>query len=186
MEKWGEVGRFSRFSHRAEHSQAVRMGRAALLLSPRKLKFRRKINVFQGTSLLSLDAKGRMTMPSRHRELLAQQCALEVTITRHPDGCLLIYPRDVWQERREALSRLGYAARVLQRIVLGSAVDLTIDAAGRLLIPADLRVLAGLKKEVALVGLGTHFELWDAEALARQEAEALAAGFEAAAGGFQF
>ena len=162
------------------------MGRAALLLSPRKLKFRRKINVFQGTSLLSLDAKGRMTMPSRHRELLAQQCALEVTITRHPDGCLLIYPRDVWKERREALSRLGYAARVLQRIVLGSAVDLTIDAAGRLLIPADLRVLAGLKKEVALVGLGTHFELWDAEALARQEAEALAAGIEAAAGGFQF
>ena len=65
-------------------------------------------------------------------------------------------------------------------------MDLTVDAAGRLLIPADLRVLAGLRKEVALVGLGTHFELWDAQELTRQEAEALAAGLEAAAGGFQF
>ena len=114
------------------------------------------------------------------------ECALEVTMTRHPDGCLLIYPRNVWLERREALAKLGYAARVLQRIVLGSAVDLTIDSAGRLLIPSDLRVLAGLSKEVALVGLGTHFELWDAQKLAQQEAEALAAGIEAAAGGFQF
>ena len=65
-------------------------------------------------------------------------------------------------------------------------MDLTIDSAGRLLIPSDLRVLAGLSKEVALVGLGTHFELWDAQKLAQQEAEALAAGIEAAAGGFQF
>ena len=142
--------------------------------------------VFQGTSLLSLDAKGRMTMPSRHREALARDCALEVTVTRHPDGCLVIYPRPVWEERRAALSRLGYAARALQRMVLGSAVDLTIDAAGRLLIPADLRTLAGISKEVALVGLGEHFELWDAKRLAEEEAAAMAAGFDAAAGGFQF
>ncbi len=125
-------------------------------------------------------------MPSRHRELLARECALQVTVTRHPDGCLLVYPRDVWENRREALAKLPYAARVLQRIVLGSAVDLTIDAAGRLLIPADLRALAGIGREVALVGLGEHFELWDAAALARHEEQALAAGIEAAAGGFQF
>lgn len=127
-----------------------------------------------------------MTMPTRHRQALSQSCELEVTITRHPDGCLLIYPRPVWLERRQALSRLGYAARVLQRIVMGSAVDLTIDKAGRLLIPADLRTLVGLGKEVALVGLGTHFELWNAEKLAQQEQEALAAGLEAVAGDFQF
>lgn len=142
--------------------------------------------MFQGTSLLSLDAKGRMTMPSRHREALSCASNLEVTLTRHPDGCLLIYPRPVWEERKVALTNLGYGARALQRIVLGSAVDLTIDNAGRLLIPADLRTLAGLKKEVALVGLGTHFEVWDADKLAELEKEALAAGFEAAAAGFQF
>ncbi len=142
--------------------------------------------MFQGTSLLSLDAKGRMTIPTRHREALSRACALEITLTRHPDGCLLIYPREVWQERKAALSALGYGARVLQRIVLGSAVDITIDAAGRLLIPADLRTLAGLGKEVALVGLGSHFEVWDAARLKAQEEEAMAAGFEAAAAGFQF
>ena len=142
--------------------------------------------MFQGTSLLSLDAKGRMTMPSRHREALAVSCALEVTLTRHPDGCLLIYPRGRWEKKREALAALPYSARFLQRIVLGSAVDLTIDKAGRLLIPADLRTLAGLDKEVALVGMGEHFELWDAKRLAKLEEEASAAGFEAAAGEFQF
>ena len=108
--------------------------------------------MFQGTSLLSLDAKGRMTMPSRHREALALSCALEVTVTRHPDGCLLIYPRNRWEKKREAIAALPYSARFLQRIVLGSAVDLTVDKAGRVLIPADLRTLAGLEKEVALVG----------------------------------
>lgn len=125
-------------------------------------------------------------MPSRHREALSSSSNLEVTVTRHPDGCLLIYPRPVWEERKVALANLGYAARALQRIVLGSAVDMTVDAAGRLLIPADLRTLAGLKKEVALVGLGSHFEVWDADKLAQLEKEALEAGFEAAAAGFQF
>lgn len=125
-------------------------------------------------------------MPSRHREALSSSSNLEVTVTRHPDGCLLIYPRAVWHERKVALANLGYGARALQRIVLGSAVDLTVDAAGRLLLPADLRTLAGLKKEVALVGLGSHFEVWDADKLAQMEKEALEAGFEAAAAGFQF
>ena len=121
--------------------------------------------MFQGTSLLSLDAKGRMTMPSRHREALALSCALEVTVTRHPDGCLLIYPRNRWEKKREAIAALPYSARFLQRIVLGSAVDLTVDKAGRVLIPADLRTLAGLEKEVALVGMGEHFELTTAFSL---------------------
>ncbi len=142
--------------------------------------------MFQGTSLLSLDAKGRMTVPTRHREALQAACVLEVTVTRHPDGCLLIYPREVWQDRKKALAALGYGARCLQRIVLGSAVDLTIDTAGRLLIPADLRTLAGLEKEIALVGMGEHFELWNAARLAELEVQAAAQGFDEAAQGFRF
>lgn len=142
--------------------------------------------MFQGTSLLMLDAKGRMTMPTRHREVLAGANSLEVTVTRHPDGCLLIYPRNVWESKRVALAALPYSARVLQRIVLGSAVDLTIDAAGRLHIPVDLRTLCGIGREVTLVGLGEHFELWDARELAEQEKAALAAGLPAQAAEFQF
>lgn len=125
-------------------------------------------------------------MPSRHREALAASCALEVTITRHPDGCLLVYPRPRWEEKRASLAALPYSARFLQRIVLGSAVDLALDKAGRLLIPADLRTLAGIDKDVALVGMGEHFEIWDAARLAKLEEEAAAAGFDAAAGDFQF
>ena len=142
--------------------------------------------VFQGTSLLSLDAKGRMTMPSRHRGAFLSLESVEVTVTRHPDGCVLIYPRSVWESKKRALSALPYSARLLQRIVLGSAVDLTIDAVGRLLIPAELRALCHLGKEVALVGLGHHFELWNAEKMARLEAEALQAGLSDQAADFQF
>lgn len=127
-----------------------------------------------------------MTMPSRHREALALSCALEVTVTRHPDGCLLIYPRNRWEIKRLELVRLPYAARFVQRIVLGSAVDLTVDKAGRLLIPADLRTMTGLEKQVALVGMGEYFELWDARRLAKLEQEAAAAGFDAVTGDFQF
>ena len=142
--------------------------------------------MFQGTSLLSLDAKGRMTMPTRHREALEGVCALAVTVTRHPDGCMLIYPRPVWEEKRKALSSLPYSARALQRIVLGGAVDLTVDAAGRMLIPAELRTLCGLNREVALLGLGEHFELWDAGRLAEREKAALEAGLAEQAADFQF
>ena len=141
--------------------------------------------MFQGTSLLTLDAKGRMTIPTRHREALKEACALEVTLTRHPDGCVLLYPRTVWLERRKALSQLPFSARVLQRIVMGSAVDLNVDAAGRLLSPAELRAFCSLEKDVALVGMGEHFELWNAEKLRAQE-EAALEGLAAAAADFHF
>ena len=108
--------------------------------------------MFQGTSLLTLDAKGRMTIPTRHREALKEACALEVTLTRHPDGCVLLYPRPVWLERRKALSQLPFSARALQRIVMGSAVDLNVDAAGRLLIPAERFLFPGERRGVGRYG----------------------------------
>jgi MraZ protein len=70
--------------------------------------------------------------------------------------------------------------------VLGGAVDLTVDAAGRMLIPAELRTLCGLNREVALLGLGEHFELWDAGRLAEREKAALEAGLAEQAADFQF
>ena len=108
-----------------------------------------------------------------------------MSLTRHPDGCVLLYPRPVWLERRKALSQLPFSARALQRIVMGSAVDLNVDAAGRLLIPAELRAFCSLEKDVALVGMGEHFELWNAEKLRAQE-EAALEGLAAAAADFHF
>lgn len=114
-----------------------------------------------------------MNMPARHREVLADMFSPELTLTRHPDGCILIYPRSEWEAKRRSLLKLPYGARFLQRLVLGSAVDLRMDDAGRVQIPADLRVLCGLQREVALVGLGTHLELWDARRLAALEEQAV-------------
>ncbi|MCF0253855.1 MAG: division/cell wall cluster transcriptional repressor MraZ [Duodenibacillus sp.] len=146
--------------------------------------------MFQGTSLLALDAKGRMTMPTRHRDVFASyQSAggpLEVTLTRHPEGCLLIYPRSVWEAKRAELIKQPYSFRMLQRIVVGSAIDLTIDAAGRLLIPSDLRALCRLDKDVVLLGLGEHFELWDAAQLKAQEEAAMQQGLADQAFNFNF
>lgn len=117
--------------------------------------------MFQGTSLLVLDAKGRLSLPAKYRESLLVPCQGEVTLTRHPDGCVLIYPRAEWLQLRTKLASLPYSARALQRVMMGGAVDVTVDASGRLLVPNDLRSMCGLNREVTLVGLGNHFELWD-------------------------
>ena len=79
---------------------------------------------------------------------------------------------------------LPYSARVFQRIVMGSAVD--VDASGRLLVPAELRKACGLSKEIVLVGLGSHFELWDAEKLAESEAKAMTENLSDIAAQFNF
>ena len=63
--------------------------------------------MFQGASQLTLDGKGRISIPSRHRDVLMAQCDGRLTLTRHPDGCLLVYPRPVWEARREKIAVLG-------------------------------------------------------------------------------
>lgn len=132
--------------------------------------------VFQGSSALTLDAKGRMSIPTRHRDALISQAEGRLTLTRHPDGCLLVYPRPVWEARREQIARFPMSARALQRLLLGNAQDVDMDAAGRVLVAPELRDAAGLEREVMLMGMGEHFELWDCVALKRSEEAALAAG----------
>lgn len=138
--------------------------------------------MFQGASQLTLDAKGRISMPARHRDALQALCEARLTLTRHPDGCLLVYPRPRWESKREEIARLPFAARALQRLLLGSAIDLELDAAGRLLVPAELRTAAGLERDAMLLGMGEHFELWDAERHVSTEQTQIATGLEAAAG----
>lgn len=132
--------------------------------------------VFQGSSVLSLDAKGRMTIPTRHRAVLMAEESGRLTLTRHPDGCLILYPRSTWEQKREQIAALPMSARALQRLMLGSAQDVDIDSAGRILISPELRQVASLHKNVMLLGLGAHFELWDAEQLELRQAADLAQG----------
>lgn len=127
--------------------------------------------MFQGSPHINLDAKGRLAVPTRYRAALAELCAGQMTVTRHPDGCALLYPRPLWLKKREELMALPYAARAFQRLVMGAAEDVEMEVSGRILIPADLRKVCTLTKEVVLVGLGDHFELWNADLLAENEAE---------------
>ena len=143
-------------------------------------------NVFQGRSALTLDAKGRVSVPTRHRDALVSQAEGRVTLTRHPDGCLLMYPRSEWEKKRAEIAAFPMAARALQRLLLGSAQDVELDGSGRILIAPELRSAAGMTREVMMMGMGAHFELWDTAELERREAEDLAKGMPDALAQFSF
>ena len=142
--------------------------------------------MFQGSSALSLDAKGRLTVPARHREALMGQCEGRLTLTKHPDGCLMLFPRPVWDVHRAKLEALPVSARHWQRIFLGNACEVDMDGTGRILVPPELRAAAGLSKDVMLLGLGSHFEIWDSVRHATQEEQAIAAGMPESLANFTF
>jgi MraZ protein len=128
---------------------------------------------FQGTSALALDAKGRVSVPARHREVLQSLCAGQLTLTKHPEGCLLVFPRPAWEAFRGRIAALPMSAGAWKRIFLGSAQDVEIDSASRMLVAPELRAYAGIEKDVVLMGMGGHLELWDASRYAAHEATAL-------------
>lgn len=142
--------------------------------------------MFQGASALSLDAKGRMSIPAKHRDALTVQSEGRVTLTKHPHGCLLLFPRPVWEQHREQIASWPMSARAWQRIFLGNASDVEMDSAGRILIAPELRAAVGLTRDVMLLGMGSHFEVWDAAKLAENEAEAVAGGMPDVLNDFSF
>lgn len=129
--------------------------------------------MFQGAALLSLDAKGRMSVPARHREALAADGAGRLTLTKHPEGCLLLFPQTEWLLFRDKVAALPMNAQWWKRVFLGNAQETEIDSAGRVLIAPELRDEAALVKEVRLVGMGSHFELWDAATYRERQQAAL-------------
>ena len=119
--------------------------------------------MFQGATALSLDAKGRMAIPARHRDLLASLSSGHLVLTAHPHRCLLLYPQAAWEPIRDkilAAPSLETQSAMLRRLLVGFAVDTEIDSAGRLLLAPELRGYANLEKQVWLVGQGSHFEIW--------------------------
>jgi MraZ protein len=144
--------------------------------------------MLQGRFALTLDSKGRLTVPARQRDILQVLHEGRLTLTRHPDGCLLLLPRTTWERKRQEIAGWPFAARAWQRIFLGSASDIEMDAAGRILVAPELRDAAGLKTEqkVMLVGLQHYFEIWDPKALDEQENQAIAGGLPEALANFSF
>ena len=143
-------------------------------------------NMFQGAANLSLDAKGRMTIPTRHRDALQLQCEGRLTFTKHPHGCLLLLPRPVWEAQREEIAKWPLSAKGWQRIFLGSAMDVEMDGAGRVLISPELRDAVKLTRDVTMMGMGSHFEIWDVQALITHESDTIAAGMPPALEHFSF
>ena len=133
------------------------------------------VSVFQGATELSLDAKGRLTVPTKHRDALASGGAA-VVMTAHPDGCLLLDPFIEWEPRRariQALPSFSVEARAWQRLLVGHAEEQALDGAGRILISPALRKFAGLGKQAMVVGQGSHFEIWDVESWEAKLADAM-------------
>jgi MraZ protein len=120
-----------------------------------------------------MDAKGRMAVPTRHRETLQELCAGQLTLTKHPEGCLMVFPRPAWETFRDRIAALPMSAAGWKRVFLGNAQDVEIDSAARVLVSPELRAAAGLNKDVMLLGMGSHFELWDAARYAAHEAQVM-------------
>ena len=120
--------------------------------------------MFRGVTQLSLDAKGRLAIPARYRSELVSFCEGRLIVTADPSRCLLIYPQPAWEPIEQKLNNLSSfdpRTRSLQRLLVGNASDVEMDAAGRILVSPPLRQFAGLSKDVVLVGQGAKFELWD-------------------------
>ncbi|MGH8198334.1 MAG: division/cell wall cluster transcriptional repressor MraZ, partial [Steroidobacteraceae bacterium] len=113
--------------------------------------------MFRGATKVTLDAKGRMVMPTRYRERLAERGEPHLVVTIDRDQCLLIYPLPDWEEIERKLMRLptlNEHARRLQRLMVGHATDVELDGHGRLLLPPKLREFAHLDRNAMLIGQG--------------------------------
>ena len=142
--------------------------------------------LFQGASALNLDAKGRMSVPARHRDALLLQGEGRVTLTKHPDGCLLLFPRPEWEAFRARVAQLPMDAHWWRRIFLGNAAEIDLDGAGRILITPELRTAANIEREIMLLGMGSHLEIWDANTYAAKEQAAITQGMPDALKQFTF
>lgn len=115
-----------------------------------------------------MDIKGRMAIPKKYRDAISEASdnQMVATIDLH-SPCLLIYTLDEWEviERKlMALPNVDPQARLYQRLLLGHASEVDVDAQGRILIPSLLREHAKIDKPAILLGQGNKFELWSQEA----------------------
>ena len=120
--------------------------------------------MFRGATKVTLDAKGRLAIPTRYRDRIAARSDGQLVATVDRDHCLLIYPLPDWEDIERKLVRLpslNKQARRLQRLMVGYATELELDGSGRVLLSRELREFAGLDRSAILIGQGNKFELWD-------------------------
>jgi MraZ protein len=131
--------------------------------------------MFRGANAINLDSKGRLTIPTRYRQSLLDDCQGQLVCTIDiSQNCLLLYPLPEWEEIELKLSKLSSTnpqERRLQRLLLGYAMEGEMDKSGRILIAPTLRQHAALDKQIMLVGQLNKFEIWDADNWQKQISE---------------
>ena len=130
--------------------------------------------MFRGLSKVTLDAKGRLAIPSRYREKIIARSEGKLVTTVNRDLSLLIYPLPEWDELERKLMRLPTLheeTERLQNLLLGHATDIEMDNQGRVLLSRELREFAGLEQKAMLVGRGNRFALWDEQRWIERRAE---------------
>ena len=120
------------------------------------------MNMFMGEYNHTIDAKGRLIVPSKFRETLGDT----FVVTKGLDGCLFVYDNKEWgifEEKLKSLPITNKEARQFVRFFLAGAAEVEVDKQGRILVPNVLREFAELNKDVVLIGVASRIEIWSKE-----------------------
>jgi len=120
--------------------------------------------MFRGLNKISLDTKGRISIPTKYRSELATYGSNKLICTIDVDQCLLLYPKKIWLKIEKTimeLPSLDRSSRMLQRLMVGHASELALDGHNRILVPLELREFTGIKKSAMFIGQGQRFEIWN-------------------------
>ena len=125
--------------------------------------------MFQGETAITIDEKGRLAVPTAHRDAVARDCGNQLVITYTPfeSGSLYLYPRAIWERVRDQVNKLPKAKKVnrnLQLKLVGAATFVELDGNGRITVPASHRAAVGIERKAVLLGMGDKFELWSEQA----------------------
>lgn len=125
--------------------------------------------MFQGETAITIDDKGRLSVPTAYREAIARACQNRLVVTYNPfePGCLWLFPEKAWEAVRDQVIALPAAKTVhrnLQMKLVGAAAPVEVDGSGRVLLPQSQRTAAGIEKRAVLLGMGAKFELWSEQA----------------------
>ena len=123
--------------------------------------------MFRGLNKISLDTKGRISIPTKYRSKLSQYGSNKLICTIDIDQCLLLYPKKIWLKIEKTimeLPSLDKSSRILQRLMVGHAIECVIDSHNRILLPIELREFSGIKKTAMFIGQGQRFEIWSYQA----------------------
>ena len=123
--------------------------------------------MFHGISSLSLDSKGRITVPVKYRSLLIPAGMNYLAIVESDFGCLIMMPYDVWTAKTKQLLKVGTDTE--KRFWIGLSDTPELDKSGRVLITPMLRSGASINKEIVMLGVGEHLEIWDSKRLKSQK-----------------